>query len=96
MCGARSVNNSLSTVASDEAWFRSLMEISLYSPTANSSTTTTTSGTQTAVATALPPELQTLRDANLAAYNEFTCSRNLPSCQQSCPGCGADVANPAR
>ena len=88
------MNNSLSTVASDEAWFRSLMEISLYSPTANS--TSATSGTQTAVATALPPGLQTLRDANLAAYNEFTCSRNLPSCQQSCPGCGADIADPAR
>ena len=92
---ARSVNNSLSTVASDEAWFRSLMEISLFSPTANS-TSSATSGTQTAVATELPPELQALRDANLAAYNEFTCSRNLPSCQQSCPGCGADIADTAR
>ena len=90
------MNNSLSTVASDEAWFRSLMEISLHSPTANSTSTPTPSGTQTAVATALPPELQALRDANLAAYNEFTCSRNLPSCQQSCPGCGADIADTAR
>lgn len=73
------ISNNILTVDSDEAWFAGLMELYLYSPTANSSNVTTAADGDVTVT--LPPSLQVLVDANLPEYKSFTCSRNLPKCE---------------
>ena len=75
------VSNNLLTVDSDETWFAGLMELYLYSPTANSSNVTT--ATDGDVTVTLPPSLQVLVDVNLPEYKDFTCSRNLPKCENN-------------